>query len=276
MVEGGFHRLPSICARLAAERGVAFRFNTPVAEVLVQRGRAVGVQLAGGEQLPADAVLCNADSAAVAAGLFGQRPRRAVRHLPRSARSLSAVTFSIDAATSGFPLVRHNVFFSGDYAGEFEAIFDRGALPTEPTVYICAQDRNDDSTAPDGPERLLCLVNAPPRGDIKPFEPIEIEQCEQHTFDLLARCGLHVDLAPSRRVVTTPTDFEHLFPATGGALYGRTSHGWQGPFSRSGARSRIPRLYLTGGSVHPGPGVPMAAISGRLAAEAVLADLSST
>jgi 1-hydroxycarotenoid 3,4-desaturase len=172
--------------------------------------------------------------------------------------------------------VRHNVFFSRDYAAEFEAIFAQQRLPEEPTVYVCAQDRGDDGGVPDGPERLLCLVNAPPRGDIQPFEPGEIEQCEEHTFNLLARCGLQVDLTPERRVITTPTEFERLFPATGGALYGRTSHGWQGPFSRSGARSKVPRLYLAGGSVHPGPGVPMAAISGRLAAEAMLADLSST
>jgi 1-hydroxycarotenoid 3,4-desaturase len=123
---------------------------------------------------------------------------------------------------------------------------------------------------------LLCLVNAPPRGDYQPFDALEIEQCEEQTFKLLSRCGLDVEMQPENRVVTTPTQFEQLFPATGGALYGRTSHGWRGPFSRSGPRSRIPGLYLAGGSVHPGPGVPMAAISGRLAAEAVLADLHST
>jgi 1-hydroxycarotenoid 3,4-desaturase len=276
MVDGGIHRLPAACAALAAERGVTLRYDCTVAEVLVRQGRAAGVQLAGGEQLAADAVLCNADSAALAAGLFGRKPRRAVRRHGVKARSLSAVTFSINAAATGFPLVRHNVFFSRDYPGEFAAIFEQGRLPEEPTVYVCAQDRDDAGIAPGGPERLFCLVNAPPRGDIQPFEPGEIEQCEEHTFDLLARCGLQVDLTPERRVITTPTEFERLFPATGGALYGRTSHGWQGPFSRSGARSKVPRLYLAGGSVHPGPGVPMAAISGRLAAEAMLADLSST
>ncbi len=66
-----------------------------------------------------------------------------------------------------------------------------------------------------------------------------------------------------------------MFPATGGALYGMASHGWMASFRRSGATTAIPNLYLAGGSVHPGAGVPMAATSGRLAAQAVLAGLTS-
>ncbi len=77
-------------------------------------------------------------------------------------------------------------------------------------------------------------------------------------------------------MVTTPSGFEQLFPATGGALYGRTVHGWQASFQRPGARTRLPGLYLAGGSVHPGAGVPMAAMSGQLAAECLMADLAST
>jgi 1-hydroxycarotenoid 3,4-desaturase len=47
-------------------------------------------------------------------------------------------------------------------------------------------------------------------------------------------------------------------------------------FARSNSASRIPGLFLAGGSVHPGPGVPMAALSGQLAAEAVMAHRAST
>ena len=77
-------------------------------------------------------------------------------------------------------------------------------------------------------------------------------------------------------VVTTPTDFDRLFPATGGALYGQASHGWRASFERPGARTRLAGLYLAGGSTHPGPGVPMAALSGQHAAACLLTDLGST
>jgi hypothetical protein len=61
-----------------------------------------------------------------------------------------------------------------------------------------------------------------------------------------------------------------------GALYGQASHGWRASFTRPGVRSRIPGLYLAGGSTHPGPGVPMAALSGRMAAACLLSDVAST
>jgi 1-hydroxycarotenoid 3,4-desaturase len=77
-------------------------------------------------------------------------------------------------------------------------------------------------------------------------------------------------------VVTTPQQWNQLFPATGGALYGMASHGAMSAFRRPGSRTKLPGLYLAGGSAHPGPGVPMAALSGRLAAESVKADLVST
>jgi 1-hydroxycarotenoid 3,4-desaturase len=299
-IDGGMVRLAEAMAGLATHLGAAIRHDTTVAEIVVRNRRAAGVVLASGERIEADAIVCGADCAALSAGLFGQAAIRAVPRSNAAARSLSAVTWALSATTSGFPLTRHNVFFSRDYAAEFDAILRRGTLPIEPTVYVCAQDRGgvdpEDRGGVDrqdrdgvgrqdrgrlnpaprrGPERLLVLINAPANGDHHEFTAAEIEQCATRTFGVLARCGLTVDRRTEATSVTTPSDFGKLFPATGGALYGQAVHGAMAAFRRPGARSSVPGLYLAGGSVHPGPGVPMAALSGRLAASSVLKDLTS-
>jgi 1-hydroxycarotenoid 3,4-desaturase len=277
LVEGGMHQLARVLADLAAEQGTQIRYGAEVAEILVQGKRAVGVRLAAGEQLRADAVVFNGDVEALPDGRLGTAVRRAVPASGASARSLSALTWNLVATTTGFPLVRHTVFFSDAYQKEFDEILVAGRLPTKPTVYICAQDRDDQGNwTPGTPERLLCLVNAPANGDSHPYSPTEIEQCAQRTFSHLNRCGLQIQREPGHTLITTPADFARLFPATGGALYGQASHGWKASFNRPGSRSAVPGLYLAGGSTHPGAGVPMAALSGRLAASCVLEDLAST
>ena len=150
-----------------------------------------------------------------------------------------------------------------------------------PRVGGCARGGGggEDEAGPEGAERLLCLVNAPACGDGVPPTEEEIARCGQATFGHLRACGLEVERASEPGVaagtLAGPAQFEALFPATGGALYGPSSHGWAASFRRPGARTKVAGLYLAGGSAHPGPGVPMAAISGALAASAVMADLGS-
>ncbi|AOG07541.1 1-hydroxycarotenoid 3,4-desaturase CrtD [Bosea sp. RAC05] len=276
LVEGGMHRLARTLADLATAKGAKLRYGEAVSEILIEGGRAAGVRLASGETLRADAVVSNADVNAIAAGRFGQAASRFTRPTKPAERSLSALTFAAVAQTNGFPLHRHNVFFSRDYAAEFESICRQGRLPEEPTIYVCAQDRDEAGAAPAGPERLLILVNAPPCGDRPAFPPEEIETCLRRSLARMAHCGLEIALQREAMLTTQASDWEALFPATGGGLYGRSTHGAMASFNRPGSRSRLPGLYGTGGSVHPGPGVPMVALSGLLAAQSVVADLAST
>jgi 1-hydroxycarotenoid 3,4-desaturase len=274
-VEGGMHRLAAALADLAEARGVAIRFGRRVARILVEGGRASGVETEDGERFAADAVLFNGDAAALASGALGPEAARAIRGASAPPDSLSALTFSLVARADGFDLSHHTVFFSNDYRAEFDELLVERRLPREPTIYICAQDRDCRSAPPRGAERLFCLVNAPAVGGTGKLSEGETEACRRATFQRLERLGLSLTIDPRAISRTGPDEFAAMFPATQGALYGPASHGWRASFARSDSRTRLPGLHLAGGSVHPGPGAPMAALSGRLAAAGVTADLTS-
>ncbi|MBK1696354.1 1-hydroxycarotenoid 3,4-desaturase CrtD [Rhodovibrio salinarum] len=277
LIDGGMHTFAQALAELAQRHGVTLYTGREVREIELAGNAVSGVRLDDGTHLQADAVVCNADVAALADGKLGRRAARAAPQTPTEMRSLSAMTWTFLGSAGEFPLLHHNVLFCRDYKKEFADIFDRRRLPDSGTVYICAQDRSDGgelsaAARERGSERLFMLVNAPPTGDRDRFDEPEITACEERHLALLSRCNLDLSIDRSTCTVTTPKDFARLFPGTGGALYGRASHGWRASFQRPPIRTRLTGLYLAGGSAHPGPGVPMAAMSGRLAAECLLAD----
>ena len=279
-LEGGMYSLVKTIRKLAEGKGVQFLTGQACEEILLDHGRISGVRLTDGTVLHTESVVFNGDLAALQTGLLNSEGSKALsaKMIPPSPakRSLSAITWSMNAKTDGFPLVRHNVFFNQNYHAEFDDIFSKRRLPVKPTVYVCAQDQSDVYQSSSNTQRLLCLVNAPANGDQSEFNAQEIDACEHETFGLLQQCGLNIDLDSAICQRTTPSLFNQLFPATGGALYGQANHGWMETFGRASAHSPIPGLYLAGGSVHPGPGVPMAALSGRMAAATLMGHLGLT
>lgn len=270
-VRGGMREIARAMTSRLESRGATLRCNAHVQEIIVSGGKAIGVVLASGEILKADAVIANCDVSAIASGALGSAAARAagIGEVTAKKRSLSAMTFALNAPTSGFPLHRHNVFFSPDYAQEFAQLSEARRIPDVPTVYLCAQDRTDNEIAAGTPERLLCIVNAPANGDTHTMDDREIKRHTDATFTVLKRCGLSIDPSQSPTLISAQNQFAERFPGTGGALYGRAPHGSMSSFQRPGVRSKLPGLFLAGGSAHPGPGVAMSALSGHMAAEEV-------
>ncbi len=271
-LSGGMQALATSLAGLAERLNCECHYGETVTSLRVQNGRATGVVLKDGRLIEADAVVFNGDIQALQSGLLGESAKHAT--VARPAAALSAVTRCQLADVQGFDLSHHTVFFNDNYRAEFDALFKRQVLPDEPTLYICAQDRSTDSatTRSDkqttGPERIFCLSNAPARS----LDDDDVAQAQRAMTSMLQRHGLTLtEHAPA--VTTQPADFGQRFPASQGALYGRPTHGPLGSFRRPGSRSKLAGLYLAGGTVHPGAGVPMAATSGRLAASCVHSDL---
>lgn len=273
MVKGGIRALAARLEKLAVSLGVEFRYGDAVTEIEVDPSRRAvsAVRTRSGRKIPARQVIYNGDVAALPR-LLGLD---AGNQKGEGQRSLSALVSCRLAEPQGVPLAHHTVFFSDDYQGEFEAIFSRGQSPADPTVYLCAQDRDAAghlAAGGNGPERIYALMNMPANGDRYRLDESEVSACLKSMDTRLAMNGLTLSNHPEPPNITTPDRFAGLYPGTGGALYGVASHGWMASFARPGSQGPVPGLYLAGGSVHPGSGLPMAAISGRLAAERLMAD----
>jgi 1-hydroxycarotenoid 3,4-desaturase len=271
-VRGGMQRLAETLAARVRSCGGSLEFGSEVRRIRVEHGRVHSLELADGRSEGFDVVIANTEPWAVAAGYLGEDVRSACGAPTSPNPSLSAVTWTCRARIEGWPLARHNVFFSDDYPAEFNSL-QTGRYPADPTIYLCAQDRPTPEDAPaSASERVFMLMNAPARAAPAPA-PAALEGVAMRR---LARAGITLTPEPETLVRTTPADFAARFPGSGGALYGMATHGWRAAFARRGARTSVRGFYLAGGGVHPGAGVPMAALSGRYAASQALFDLGQS
>lgn len=247
-------------------RGADLRCNARVTRIMAEGGRASGVELADGTRIAADAVIFNGDPSALGAGLLGPEAMRAAKAVAPKHRSLSACVRAFSAEATGFALIRHTVFFGDD-------IFARRRPPRDPAVSVCAQDRpGRDAPRPLGPERFEITMNAPAEGDRTPCRRgTSIDASSQHSTDWRRRaCGCRCgpDRRPRRRS-------KPCFRGRGARFTGAIRTGRWRRFSAR-PRDRSCRVCIWRSGTHPGPGAPMATLSGRHAAEAMLPDLAST
>ena len=164
--------------------GVEIRTGAEVTAITADADRVRGVVLADGTEVAADVVVANVDAEHLYTDLLPDPS--ASRRVRRAGRSTSG--FAICAAVRGLTpgSLHHNVWFSEDERGEYEAI-GRGEFPDDPTIYGCVSAVTDPSQAPDGCENWFLLVNTPPGVEVEP----------DHGTDLvLRRLAMHGVAAP--------------------------------------------------------------------------------
>lgn len=272
--KGGIYRLAEALEKRARSLGVTIEIGVQIDEIVVERGRAVGVRR-GGAVERADLIIAAVDAAHVYDRLLGSE--RAMRKLGEkyASEELSSSAYVLLAVADRAPLdlLHHNVFFSRDYKREFEELVNDRRPPVDPTVYLCADDRVHGSSVGET-ERAFLLTNAPPldekgrRVDWKTEAP----RCRDRIASTLARHGWSLNVRAS--VEQTPVDFAERFPSSKGALYGLASNSKMAAFKRPPNQvSGIAGLYLVGGTVHPGAGLPMVCLSARIACNMALEEL---
>ena len=260
---GGMYDITRGLVALAERQGVRFRYGADVRAVLSEGDTVTGVRLADGEQLPCDLLVSNADVHGFYARLMPQAdaPLRTLRQ----ERSTSAVIFYWGVRGDSDALGLHNIFFSRDYRGEFDAL-QAGAISDDFTVYVNVTSKGVRGEAPAGTENWFVMVNAPyDRGQDWPAVLSRIRA--QTIAKVSARLGVDLEAAIDVEHTWTPPEIATDTGSHLGALYGTSSNSRWAAFLRHRNRSKqYGNLFFVGGSVHPGGGVPLALLSAKVAA----------
>lgn len=262
-VRGGMYEIPRALEKLAIELGVKIYAEAEVEKIVVENKKAVGVCV-NGEITGADFIVSNADAIETYRNLLP------VKKYQNREPSSSGFVLLLGTRKKFPPLAHHNIFFSDDYLAEFDAIFKRKIPAPDPTVYVCAVSRTDETQSPAGHENLFVLVNAPYTSDKTDWQK-ESKSYRDLIIKRLESFGLE-DLESSIdfEQIITPADFETKYRANRGSLYGISSNGIFSAFWRVPNKAKdIENLFFVGGATHPGGGIPLVLLSGKLTAEMI-------
>jgi phytoene desaturase len=264
-VKGGMYKIAEALHKLAEELGVEFRFNTEIKKILSENNSVSGVVFADDNAIQLDALFSNADATFTYTQLCGNdiiKPR--VKQQFREIEpSCSGFVLMLGVNKTYDNLVHHNIFFSDDYENEFRELFIKKQTASDPTIYIANTSFDEKGHAPNGCSNLFILVNTP-------YLSPEIEWTEDYThaysqkiIKMLEDKGLE-DLSNHIEVkhIITPQDFYDLYYSNRGSIYGTSSNLPLSAFLRPRNKSPyLSNMYLTGGSTHPGGGIPLVMLS---------------
>lgn len=264
--EGGMHRISQSLYELAKREGIHFHFGKEVKKILLDAHRAKGVVTEDGNHM-ADILVSNMDIYPTYKKLLPEIPYP--KRTLEQERSSSALIFYWGIRETFEELDLHNIFFSGDYEGEFRAIFEEKTLGDDLTVYVNITSKDVPGDAPEGCENWFVMINAPGNYG-QDWDSLKV-RARQLILKKLSQClGRDIASLIVTEHILDPVGIENNTSSYRGALYGAASNSQFAAFLRHPNFSRkIENLYFCGGSVHPGGGIPLCLLSARILADLV-------
>ena len=269
--EHGMISITNSLKKLAEEIGVQFHFNSKVDKIRIEHSAAKGIVVAG-KEIKGDLVVSNMDIVPTYRKLLKEQiaPDKTLKQ----ERSSSALIFYWGVKRSFPELNLHNILFSADYKTEFEQIFQFNQIPIDPTVYINIGSKDEPSDAPENCENWFVMINVPGNKgqDWEALIPIA-----RHNIVKRINRALNIDIESfiEQESFLDPRSIELRTQSFQGSLYGAASNNKFAAFVRHpNFSNQLKDLYFCGGSVHPGGGIPLALLSGKITSDIILKNTS--
>jgi len=262
----GMNNITKSLYDLALRQGIDFKFNSFVSQILVSGKRAIGVSV-GEESYSSDIVVSNMDIVPTYRNLLKNQyqPEKTLSQ----ERSSSALIFYWGINKEFKNLDLHNIFFSNDYKKEFQSIFEKKSIFSDPTVYINITSKDVKGDAPDNCENWFVMINSP--NDSGQDWDNMIDEVKSNILKKINRL-LNIELEDyiEYEKVYTPKTIESNTQSYMGSLYGSSSNNLMSAFLRHpNFSNKILNLYFCGGSVHPGGGIPLCLLSAKIVSQII-------
>ena len=259
--------------KLATELGVTIETNASVEKIIVENKTATGI-IINGKKIQADIILSGADYQHTETLLEAQYRVYSEKYWESRVFAPSSLLFFVGFNKKIENITHHALFFDADFNQHAADIYDDPKWPNEPLFYANFPSKTDATAAPEGMESGFFLIPLAP--GIKDTEELREEYFEKiiTRFEQLTQQKIKNNIIFKRSFCKN--DFVADYNAYKGNAYGMANTLLQTAFLRPKLKSKkIRNLYFTGQLTVPGPGVPPALISGKLAAELIHKSLRS-
>lgn len=266
---GGMHAVPAALADAARKHGADLRYSTSATRVEFRGDSAVAVHTDDGDRIGCDAVVLNPDLPVAWQTLLADRtPPRRLRQSGRLRYSPSCVVLHVGSSRRYSDQAHHTIHFGAAWRRTFRELIDDHVLMSDPSLLVTCPTATDPETAPEGKTTYYVLAPTPNLDadiDWRVIGP-------RYRDELVARLETlgYDDFGAAVEVerLTTPADWAAAGMARGTPFAAAHSFLQTGPFRP--ANHAFDNTVFAGSGTHPGVGVPMVLLSGRLAAERIL------
>lgn len=259
--QGGMVSITHSLAKLGADIGVKFNYSTAVREIIIENKKAVGIRTDKGIE-SFDVIISNMDVYNSYKKLI-PNVKRPTKTLDQP-KSSSGIIFYWGIKKEFEQLGLHNIFFADNYEEEFDTIFSKKKIYHDPTIYVNITSKHTPDDAPPGCENWFAFINVP-NNQGQDWDAFIAEARE----NMIRKCNrvLKTDIRPliESEMVFDPRVIESRTSSAFGAIYGNSSNNKFAAFLRHANFSKdIKNLYFCGGSVHPGPSIPLCLLSAKI------------
>ena len=274
---GGIYALVSAIERLARELGIRIYTNSRIERIIIANGKVAGIQLAGGQQIPAQMVISNVDVPTTKSELLasngsnGEVKRRAATM--KMTPGVLTFYWGISGEIEG--LRHHTIFLPQDYRRSFHQLLKEKRIPDDMPFYVSIPSATDSSLAPEGDTAMFVLVPTPLLSEMKVVEGGWEEIVQDVKKRVLARLNQSGEKLAASRIIFehffTPAEWQRRFGLYDGSAFGAAHTLRQvGPWRAPNYEKTIDGLYYVGASTTPGTGMPMVVLSGKMVAERII------